>query len=81
MISSSKLKKTAGAVICLALCILSGCATPANVVYLGDGTTQTVRLRKTAKRWPVWVKDSTGAILPAVMDLKDGGYFRNNLTK
>lgn len=50
-------------------------------MYLGDGTTQTVRLRKTVKKWPVWVKDSTGTAVPAVMDLPEGGFFRNNLTK
>lgn len=50
-------------------------------MYLGNGSTQTVRLRETIKGAKVWVKDSTGTVIPAVMDLPEGGYFRNNLAR
>ena len=29
----------------------------------------------------VWVKDSTGTAIPAVADLKEGGYYRSDLGK
>jgi len=40
-----------------------------------------MQLRETIKKARVWVKDSTGAKIPAEADLLDGGYYRNNLTK
>jgi hypothetical protein len=59
---------------------LSSCAAR-EVIYLGDGTTKTVRLRETVKGVNVWVKDSTGTTFPAEADLLEGGYYRSDLTK
>ena len=67
-----------GAVILaiVALCI-EGCAS--RVVYLGSSSTKMVQLRQTVKGVKVWVKDATGTPQPAVADLLEGGYYRNDL--
>lgn len=62
---------TAG-VLCLGSCAV-------RVMYLDAKTTKTVRLRETLKGAKIWVKDSTGAVLPAKADLLEGGYYRRDL--
>lgn len=57
---------------------LSGCVSR-EVVYLGDSTTKTVRLRETKRHVKVWVKDSTGTDISAEADLLEGGYYRKDL--
>ncbi len=64
----------------LVLSLLSGCAATADrVVYLGNASTKTVRLREAIKDAKVWYKDSTGVSLPGVSDLAEGGYYRSDL--
>ncbi len=56
---------------------LSSCTV--RVMYLDAKTTKTVRMRETVKGAKVWVKDSTGATIPAKADLLEGGYYRSTL--
>ena len=58
---------------------LWGCGS--RVVYLGSSTTKMVQLRQSIAGVKVWVKDSTGTAIPAVADLKEGGYYRSDLGK
>lgn len=48
-------------------------------MYLGSGTTKTIRLRETLKGVKVWAKDSTGVSIPVTTDLMEGGYYRCDL--
>lgn len=62
----------------LSLMVGNGCSAR-EVVYLGDSTTKTVRLRETVKNVKLWVKDKDGNVLPTVGDLPEGGYYRKDL--
>jgi len=50
-------------------------------MYLGSGTTKTIRLRETLKGVKAWAKDSTGVSIPVTADLQEGGYYRDDLLK
>ena len=69
---------TAGALLLLGL---SACSSSSRVMYLGSGTTKTVQLRETVKEVKAWAKDSTGVAIPVIVDLMEGGYFRNDLSR
>ena len=50
-------------------------------MYLGSGTTKTIRLRETLKGVKAWAKDSTGVSIPVTADLLEGGYYRSDMSK
>jgi hypothetical protein len=52
------------------LCCTAGCFT--RTIYVPDGAA--VRLRKTIKNAPVWVKDAEGKAVPGKIDLHEGWY-------
>lgn len=60
---------------------LSACSSSSRVMYLGSGTTKTIRLRETLKGVKAWAKDSTGVSIPVTADLQEGGYYRDDLLK
>ena len=60
---------------------LSACNSSSRVMYLGSGTTKTIRLRETLKGVKAWAKDSTGVSIPVTADLLEGGYYRSDMSK
>lgn len=58
------------AILISILAIAAGCG--GRVVYVSDGTP--VRLRETVKGVKVWVRLTTGEIVPETMDLPEGWY-------
>jgi hypothetical protein len=59
-------------VLVLAL-LCSGCSPLfTRTIYVPDG--KMIRIRKTVKNWPVWVKDSNGVWVEGRMDVAEGWY-------
>jgi len=78
IISLDQRKLMAGLALILSL---SACSSSSRVMYLGSGTTKTIRLRETLKGVKAWAKDSTGVSIPVTADLQEGGYYRDDLLK
>ena len=76
----ARLRPVVGVAIVFTLGVsLSGCPAGTRVMYPKSGDSKVLQLRETKKGVKIWYRDSTGAKLPGVSDLLDGGFYRFDL--